>query len=138
MANLSRMAQQPPKDIETGDDGPLLERFVGRRDQAAFEALVRRHGPLVWSACRRVLGDEQDAEDAFQATFLILARKAASLGRPRTIASWLYTVACHVSLRAKAVAGRRRERERNAVKSESTTAAPDPGWTELKPVLDQE
>jgi RNA polymerase sigma factor (sigma-70 family) len=122
-----------------GDDGLLLERFAGGRDQAAFEALVRRHGPLVWSVCRRVLGDPQDAEDAFQASFLILSRKAGSLGRPRTIAGWLYTVASHVSLRAKAVAGRRREREKAAMKSSrSVDDAQEPVWNNLKPVLDQE
>jgi len=136
MASLSRPVQPGAEEVH---DGPLLERFVVGRDQAAFEALLRRHAPLVWSVCRRILGDAQDAEDAFQATFLILSRKAGSLGRPRTIASWLYTVACHVALRAKAVAGRRRERERSAMKrTESATSAREPAWADLKPLLDQE
>jgi RNA polymerase sigma factor (sigma-70 family) len=123
---------------EDGSDGQLLERFVRQRDEAAFEALVRRHSSLVWGVCRRVLGDAHDAEDAFQATFLILFRKAGSLGQPATVAGWLYTVACHVSLRARAVAGRRRECERQAMKmSEATTTADEPDWGDLQPVLDE-
>jgi RNA polymerase sigma factor (sigma-70 family) len=137
MANMHRTAQR--NAAEDVGDGPLLERFVAQGDQAAFQALLRRHAPLVWSVCRRVLGDEHDAEDAFQATFLILARKAGSLGQPRTIASWLYTVACHVSLRAKAVAGRRREREKNAMKRvEPTASVRESDWSEVQPLLDQE
>ena len=125
--------------LDERSDGELLERFVARRDQAAFEALLRRHASLVWSVCRRVLGDPHDAEDAFQATFLILSRKAGSLDPSRTIANWLYTVACHVSLRARGVAGRRREREKNAMKtSEPTTVSPENVWADLQPRLDQE
>src|SRR6478672_6660914 len=74
-------------------DGELLDRFVQSGDEQAFEALLVRHGPMVLGVCRRVLGNRHDAEDAFQATFLILARKAASLSRRECLASWLYTVA---------------------------------------------
>ncbi len=74
-------------------DGELLERFAARRDEVAFEALVRRHGPMVFGACRRILGNSHDAEDAFQATFLVLARKAASIARRELVAGWLYAVA---------------------------------------------
>ena len=71
-------------------DGQLLERFLDRRDDTAIEALVRRYGPLVFGVCRRVLRDAHAAEDAFQATFLVLVRRAASLDRGKPLASWLY------------------------------------------------
>src|SRR5437764_15464978 len=79
-------------------DAQLLERFVRARDEAAFEVLVWRHGGMVLSVCRRLLHREQDAEDAFQATFLTLARKAASIGKREALGSWLYKVAYRVSL----------------------------------------
>lgn len=83
-------------------DGDLLGRFADARDAAAFEALVWRHGPLVYGVCRRALGHAQDAEDAFQATFLILARKAAAVRRRGAVGPWLYRVAHRVALRARA------------------------------------
>ena len=69
-------------------DGQLLERFVARRDEAAFAALLRRHGPMVLGVCRRVLGHAHDAEDAFQATFLVLVRKAGALRQPQQLGPW--------------------------------------------------
>jgi RNA polymerase sigma factor (sigma-70 family) len=87
-------------------DGQLLELFTARREEAAFEALVRRHGPLVLGACRRALRDPHDADDAFQATFLVLARKAHALDRRGSVAGWLYTVAQRICLKTRA--GRRR------------------------------
>src|SRR5262249_48556981 len=82
-------------------DGELLKRFVGHQEQAAFAALVQRHGPLVWRVCRAVLRHDQDAEDAFQATFVILAQKAASLRDPRSLSAWLHGVASQVARRAQ-------------------------------------
>src|SRR5262249_39866466 len=86
-------------------DEELVRRFVTRRDEAAFEALLRRHGALVLGVCRRVLRHEQDAEDAFQATFLILASKAGSLRARQSVGSWLHGVAYRVAQRARAQAG---------------------------------
>jgi RND family efflux transporter MFP subunit len=82
-------------------DADLLARFADGRDEAAFEALVWRHGPLVFGVCRRVLGHTQDAEDAFQASFLILARKAGTVRRRAAIGPWLYRVAERVALRSR-------------------------------------
>src|SRR5947209_3005560 len=83
-------------------DGQLLESFVARRDEAAFAALVRRHGPMVFGVCRRILSNTQDAEDAFQATFLVLIRKGTSLLPRHTVGNWLYGVAYRTALRARA------------------------------------
>src|SRR5690348_4013786 len=82
-------------------DRQLLERFAARQDEAAFTALLRRYGPLVWGLCRRLLPREQDAEDAFQATFLTLARKAPSIRKPDSLGPWLYGVASHVAAQVR-------------------------------------
>src|SRR5919199_1758980 len=95
-------------------DAQLLGRFTAQGDEEAFAALVRRHGPMVLNVCRSVLRHEQDAEDAFQATFLVLARKAASIRQPAAVAGWLYEVAYHVAVKAQADSARRRARERGA------------------------
>src|SRR5438874_13743064 len=89
----------------------LLERYLELRDEAAFEALVSRHGPMVLGVCRRMLADQADAEDAFQATFLVLVRRARQLGPRDAIGPWLYGVAARVALRARARAARRRRHE---------------------------
>ncbi len=93
-------------------DGVLLERFLSSRDEAAFEVLVTRHGPMVLRVCLAALGDLNEAEDAFQATFLVLVRRAASIRSRGSIASWLYGVASRVSARARVTAGRRGRHER--------------------------
>jgi DNA-directed RNA polymerase specialized sigma24 family protein len=87
--------------LEERTDRQLLRHFVAERDEGAFALLVRRHGALVWGACRRTLGTVEDAEDVFQATFLILARKAASLRWSDSIAPWLHEVACRLALEAR-------------------------------------
>ncbi|HEV3115669.1 MAG TPA: sigma-70 family RNA polymerase sigma factor [Gemmataceae bacterium] len=105
-------------------DGQLLERFLDNRDETAVEILVRRYGALVFGACRRVLRDTHAAEDVFQATFLVLIRKAPSLDRKRPLASWLYTVAYRLALRARANETRRRRFEEQAAQSRSSFTVP--------------
>jgi len=100
-------------------DGQLLESYITRREDAAFEALVRRHGPMVLGVCRRVLRNEQDAEDAFQATFLVLLRKASSILPRNRVGNWLYGVAYRTSLKAKAMRGKRQAKERQATRPET-------------------
>jgi RNA polymerase sigma factor (sigma-70 family) len=95
-------------------DGELMEQYVTRRDEAAFEALVHRHGPMILGTCRRILRNEADAEDAFQATFLVFVRKAASIRSRGTVSNWLYGVAHNTALKAKAMNHKRHLKEREA------------------------
>ncbi len=115
-------------------DADLLDRWVAARDEAAFELLLRRHAPLVLGLCRRLLNDAQDVEDAFQATFLLLVRKARTIRRGASLGSWLYKVAYRVALRARAGRGRA------AVALDDVAARADDDllWRDLRPVLDEE
>jgi RNA polymerase sigma factor (sigma-70 family) len=119
-------------------DALLLRRFADGRDEAAFEALVRRHGGLVWGVCRRALGHEQDAEDAFQATFLVLARQAASIRQAGSVVSWLHGTARRLCLRAKRDLARRHRHEGRAGRPEAAGAEPGPALWELQVALDEE
>jgi RNA polymerase sigma factor (sigma-70 family) len=101
-------------------DAQLLARFVAGRDECAFAALLRRHGPMVLGVCRRLLRHEQDAEDAFQATFLVLARKAGSVVKRESVGGWLYGVSCRTALKARGLRCRRAARETQV------TAMPEP------------
>src|SRR6516165_2557004 len=119
-------------------DGEFLDQFLTRHDEAAFEALVRRHGPMVLGVCRRILGDAHDAEDAFQATFLVLVRRAASVVPREQVGNWLYGVAYRTALEAKRVAARRRAREKQVNDMPHPTVGPEECWRDLQPLLDRE
>jgi RNA polymerase sigma factor (sigma-70 family) len=119
-------------------DGQLLERYVRGREEAAFAALVRRHGPMVWGVCRRALSGHQDAEDAFQATFLVLVRKATSIIPREMVANWLYGVAHQTALKARATAARRRAREKLLPTMPEPAPQADLPRDDLLALLDQE
>jgi RNA polymerase sigma factor (sigma-70 family) len=133
---LRRLADAPGGGTLT--DGQLLERFVTGRDEAAFELLVWRHGPMVLSVCQRLLPRAQDAEDAFQAAFFVLARKAHSINRREGVSGWLYRVAYRAALRARAGAARRARHERLGADLDKAEAPADVPWSDLRPVLDEE
>src|SRR5579871_171053 len=118
-------------------DGELLERYVNRQDGNALETLIHRHAAMVLAVCRRILGNEADAEDAFQATFLVLVRKAASIRSRGMVSNWLYGVAHNTALKAKAMNRRRRTKEREAgarLKPQADEAV----WQEVQALLDLE
>jgi RNA polymerase sigma factor (sigma-70 family) len=119
-------------------DGQLLGRFVERREEAALEALVRRHGPMVWGVCRRVLQDHHDAEDAFQATFFVLARRAASILPREKVGNWLYGVAYQTARKARATRAKRRLREAQVPDAPEPEAASNVRRNELAEFLDHE
>jgi RNA polymerase sigma factor (sigma-70 family) len=118
-------------------DRELLEDFAAARDEAAFAALVGRHGPMVLRVCRRVLRHEQDAEDAFQAAFLVLARGVASVRDRGALASFLHGVAYRVAMKVRRGAARRRDHEAR-LRGRTTEAAPGPTWDDVQAVLDEE
>jgi RNA polymerase sigma factor (sigma-70 family) len=120
------------------NDGQLLDEFISRQDESALTALVGRHGPMVWGVCRRVLRDYHDAEDAFQATFLVLVRRAASIASRELLANWLYGVAHQTALKARATAAKRYKRERRVAKMPEPAAAEQELWHDLAPLLDEE
>jgi RNA polymerase sigma factor (sigma-70 family) len=116
----------------------LLERYVASRDEEAFEALVSRHGPMVLGVCRRLLRDPHDAHDAFQATFLVLVQKAASVVPAERLPNWLHGVARQTAVRARSAAARRRQRERQVLDLPEREARPAPAFDDLRDTLDEE
>jgi RNA polymerase sigma factor (sigma-70 family) len=118
-------------------DEELLKAFISHREEAAIAALVRRHSPMVWGVCRRVLPCYHDAEDAFQATFLVLVRKAASIASPELLANWLYRVAYQTALNARATAARRKERERQVTDMPEPEVVPQDHCHDLRTLLDE-
>ncbi len=127
-----------PRDSSALTDGQLLEDYLSGRDEAALAALVQRHGPMVWGVCRRVVGDHHDAEDAFQATFLVFTRKAGSIAARELVANYLYKVAYQTALKARATAVRRKAREKQVIEMPEPEMAVQELWHDLQPLLDKE
>lgn len=119
-------------------DGQLLGHFIEQRDEASVAALVRRHSQMVWGVCRRILTSYHDAEDAFQASFLVLIRKATSIMPRELVGNWLYGVAHQTALKARAMARKHRARERQVVEMPEAAVKETDRSRELKAVLDQE
>jgi RNA polymerase sigma factor (sigma-70 family) len=133
---LRQAAFQPDEAGLT--DGQLLSRFIEHRDEVAVAALVQRHGPMVWGVCRRIVGKHHDAEDAFQATFLVLVRKAGSVRQREMIGHWLYGVAHQTAMKARATTAKRRTRERQVAAMPDASAPEQNAWRDVQPVLDLE
>src|SRR5262249_51915394 len=133
---LRRVARAPShSDLS---DGELLQRFARQREEGAFTALLQRHGPMVLGVCQSVLHDAHDAEDAFQATFLVLVRQPGAIGKPASVASWLHGVAYRIALRARAACARRRFQERQVVPMPARELQDEVVWRDLRPVLHEE
>jgi RNA polymerase sigma factor (sigma-70 family) len=135
---LRHVRQVAQERTETPTDAELLRRFARLRDEAAFATLVGRHGALVWAACRAVLGHEQDAEDAFQATFLVLAQRCHAIRKETSLGCWLYGVARRVALKARRAAIRRRLRDQKYVASEPQGPPVAATLGELQVILQEE
>ena len=136
---ILRVILQAVEDPQVRDasDRDLLRRFSERREAPAFHALLRRHGPMVFAVCRGVLGNEANAEDAFQATFLILARKAASIRKAASVGSWLHSVAYRTALQARALEATRKKCEALAP-ARHRSEPDDLTWREVRATLHEE
>ncbi len=130
---IRRMVEDPR--VKDAPDGELLRRLRGGRDEPAFRGLLRRHGPMVWNVCRSVVGEDADAEDAFQATFLVLVRQAGAIRQPASVASWLHGVAYRTALKARQERARRRKHEGHAGRSPKSNRSEDVTWQEVQEVI---
>src|SRR5262245_36297003 len=138
MAHLIRHIRAVSGGYDTRfTDGQLLRRFIEHRDEAAVTAIVRRHGNMVWGVCRRILDNQHDAEDAFQATFLILVRKAGSIRQQEVVGGWLYGVAQQTAMKARAAAARRRQHS-TQVAAIQPQAPEQPLESDVQAILDEE
>lgn len=139
---LETIHRRWPSIPESVTDAQLLERFLQERDETAFELLMGRHGAMVYEVCRRIVRDAQDAEDAFQAAFLILARKAASIGKRESVSGWLYRVASRIALRSRSRNRRQGRREHQLddlpIDKKCTDPANQTAWRELRRLVDGE
>jgi RNA polymerase sigma factor (sigma-70 family) len=133
---LKRLAEDPR--LKECADHDLLQRFIAQGDEAAFAVLIRRYGRTVFSVCRYILPCDADAEDAFQATFLVLARKAESIRKGEPVGSWLYGVAYKTALKARANAANRRSHEARAPVPSASSPTDDLSWREIQAVLHEE
>src|SRR6516165_9896917 len=133
---LKRVVDDPR--LKELPDLDLLQRFITQHDEAAFAVLIRRYGRTVFSVCRYVLPCDADAEDAFQATFLVLAQKAESIRKGQSLGNWLYGVAYKTALKARANAATRRSREAKAFVHAASSPADDLTWREVQAVLHDE
>ena len=138
-AGLRQLRHQlaAPQRREDSDE-QLLYAFTSRRDDNAFAVLVHRYGPMVFQVCRRMLGQEQDAEDVFQATFLVLARNASSLRNKGSLASFLHGIAYHLARDARRSAERRRKYEGKSPSRSPVDPADELSWREVQTLLDEE
>jgi RNA polymerase sigma factor (sigma-70 family) len=125
-------------ELETVTDAQLLQRYIAEHDEVAFAALVRRHAAMVWGVCKRVLRHDQNAEDAFQATFMVMVRKAASIRPQSLLGHWLYGVAHQVAVKARAMNAKRMHREKQLPIPITTESAKLDAWQEWQPLLDKE
>ena len=133
--HIRRMVLRDAKGLT---DGQLLELFLVQNDEAAFEALVRRHGPMVLAVCRRVLKNQHDAEDAFQASFLVFIRRAASIAKPELLGNWLYGVAYRTAMKARVATSRRRAKEKQLAAIPQHEPSGEETLDDLLALLDQE
>lgn len=132
---LSRL---PPAEVPLRTDRQLMELFIEQQDQSAFAAIVTRHGPMVLGVCQRIIGTMHDAEDAFQATFLLLAQKAARIIPGDAVGPWLHGVACRVALKSRTMLRRRQRHERLAAQNRNEGQSDSMPGNDLRSVLDQE